>query len=151
MDQRVSLITVPVSDRARSRAFYVDGLGWDPLIDVQDVLMFRVGDRLVLSLWDVESFTAEVGTPRTGSGVAPLTLAHNVASDAAVDDVLRTAGEAGARVTPAERREWGGYSGYFADPDDYRWEVAHTGSEGPLAFLTAVDDAASARHPQPRP
>lgn len=147
MDQRVSLITVPVSDRARSRSFYVDGLGWDPLIDVEDVLMFRVGDRIVLSLWDLESFTAEVGAPRTGAGVTPLTIAHNVASDAAVDDVLRTAGDAGAQeVWPAQRREWGGYSGYFADPDGYRWEVAHTGSEGPLAFLvpgllTASDDA----------
>lgn len=135
MDQRVSLITVPVADRARSRAFYADGLGWEPLIDVEDVLMFRVGERLVLSLWDVASFTAEVGAPRTGPGVAPLTIAHNLASDAEVDDVLRTAGEAGAQVWPAEKREWGGYSGYFADPDGYRWEIAHTGAEGPLAFL----------------
>lgn len=135
MDPRVSLITVPVADRGRSRRFYAEGLGWEPLFDGQDVLMFRVGEHLVLSLWDADSFTAEVGTPRSGPGVAPLTIAHNVATDAAVDDVLRTAEAAGARVWPPERRAWGGYSGYFADPDDYRWEVANAGSEGPLAFL----------------
>ncbi len=129
------MITVPVADRARSRVFYAEGLGWEPLIDEQDVLMFRVGDRVVLSLWDLASFAAEVGPPRDGAGVPPLTIAHNVASDDAVDDVLRTALAAGAEVSPAERRAWGGYSGYFADPDGYRWEVAHTGGEGPLAFL----------------
>ena len=131
----------PSTTEPAAGPFYVEGLGWDPLIDVEDVLMFRVGDRLVLSLWDVESFTAEVGSPRAGAGVPPLTIAHNVASDAAVDDVLRTAGEAGAQVSPAQRREWGGYSGYFADPDGYRWEIACTGSEGPLAFLTESDAA----------
>lgn len=135
MDQRVSMITLPVDDRARSRAFYADGLGWEPLVDEQDVLMFRVGQHLVLSLWDLASFASEVGTPRDGAGVAPLTIAHNVGSDEAVDDVLRTAEAAGGHIWAAERREWGGYSGYFADPDDYRWEVACTGPEGPLAFL----------------
>lgn len=135
MDQRISMITVPVADRDRSRTFYADGLGWEPLIDEQDVLMFRVGGQVVLSLWDAESFAAEVGTPRDGAGVAPLTIAHDVGSDEAVDDVLRTAGAAGGQVWPAEHRAWGGYSGYFADPDGYRWEVAHTGGEGPLAFL----------------
>lgn len=135
MEQRISLITVPVSDRARSRTFYVDGLGWEPLIDEQDVLMFRVGDQVALSLWDVESFAAEVGSPREGAGVAPLTIAHNVRSDEAVDEVLRAARAAGGEVWPAARREWGGYSGYFADPDGYRWEIAHAGDDGPLAFL----------------
>ncbi len=134
MDQRISMITVPVGDRARSRTFYVDGLGWDPLIDEQDVLMFRVGEHLVLSLWDLESFVAEVGSPREGAGVAPLTIAHNVGADEEVDEVLRAAEDAGGRVWPAERRPWGGYSGYFADPDGYRWEIACTG-DGPLAFL----------------
>ena len=134
MDQRVSMITVAVVDRDRSRAFYVGGLGWEPFIDEQEVLMFRVGDQVVLSLWDASSFEAEVGSPRVGPGVAPLTIAHNVGSDAAVDDVLRSAASAGGQVWPAEHRDWGGYSGYFADPDGYRWEVAHTG-DGPLAFL----------------
>lgn len=133
------MITVPVADRARSRTFYADGLGWEPLVDEQDVLMFQVGDCVVLSLWNVESFADEVGPPRGGAGVAPLTIAHNVASDEAVDDVLYTAGAAGGRVWPAERRAWGGYSGYFADPGGYRWEVAYTGREGPLAFLVPAE------------
>lgn len=123
MEQRVSFITLAVADVERSRAFYVDGLGWEPIFAGDDVLMLPVADRLILSLWSVEGFTAEIGEA-PASGVAPLTLAHNLATPAEVDAVLAEAAALGAAVSPAREREWGGYSGYFADPDGFRWEIA---------------------------
>lgn len=126
MDQRISFVTLAVRDLEASRAFYVDGLGWKAALHVEDdVLMIRVGEHVVLSLWVEEHFEAEVGAVRRGPGVAPITLAHNVATEAEVDAVLETARAAGADpVHPAQEREWGGYTGYFGDPDGYRWEVA---------------------------
>lgn len=125
MEQRISLITLAVSDLARARAFYIDGLGWEPALEAPGVLMLRTGEHLIFSLWDAGEFEEEVGPIVRGSGVAPFTLAHNVASQAEVDAVLETARAAGADpVSEAVDRSWGGYSGYFGDPDGYRWEVA---------------------------
>ncbi|MFE6734905.1 VOC family protein [Microbacterium sp. NPDC057650] len=119
----MSFITLAVADVAASRAFYVDGLGWKPIFETDDVLMLPVADRVILSLWSVAGFTAEIGEA-PASGVAPITLAHNLATEAEVDAVLAEAAALGARVQSAQRREWGGYSGYFADPDGFRWEIA---------------------------
>jgi catechol 2,3-dioxygenase-like lactoylglutathione lyase family enzyme len=131
MDQRISFVTLAVRDLGASRAFYVDGLGWEPAVDVPgEVLMFKAGDKLVLSLWDVDAFTAEVGQA-PGGGLAPLTLSHNLATTEGVDRVLEQAGIAGAQhVSEAQEREWGGYSGYFADPDGFRWEICY--NPGPI-------------------
>ena len=63
MDQRISFVTLAVRDVAAARAFYVDGLGWQPSYDGDDVVMVQAGDRLVLSLWDRAEFEAEVGDP----------------------------------------------------------------------------------------
>lgn len=124
MDQRISLVTLPVADRDRSRAFYVDGLGWQPVFDAADVLMFRVGERLVLSLWDRAGFEAEVGPLRAGEGHPPVALAHNVATEPEVDAIVERARATGAQVREPRRREWGGYSGYVFDPDGVPWEIA---------------------------
>ena len=125
MDQRLSFVTLAVADVERSRAFYVDGLGWSPEVLVPgEVLMIRAGERLVLSLWSEAGFEAEVGPVRRGEGVVPVTLAHNVATAAEVDEVLALAGSLGAEVSAGREREWGGYTGYFADPDGFRWEIA---------------------------
>lgn len=130
MDARVSFITLAVADLAATRRFYVDGLGWTPELDVDDVVMIRAGERLVLSLWDERSFTEEVGPIRRGPGLVPMTLAHNVATKAEVDAVLATSRAAGADpVHAAVAREWGGYTGYFGDPDGFRWEVAYNPGE----------------------
>ena len=123
MEQRISLITLAVEDVARSRAFYVGGLGWKPIFENNSVLMLPVGQHLLLSLWNIEEFTAEIGQP-PADGLAPLTLAHNCATEEEVDSVLTLAASIGAQVSPAIRREWGGYSGYFSDPDGFRWEIA---------------------------
>jgi catechol 2,3-dioxygenase-like lactoylglutathione lyase family enzyme len=134
MDQRISFVTLAVADIDATRRFYVDGLGWQPELDVPgEVLMFRTGEHLVLSLWDRDHFAEEVGEP-TMTGIAPITIAHNLASKEAVDVVLATARRAGADpVSDAVERDWGGYTGYFADPDGYRWEIAF--NPGPIGEL----------------
>lgn len=89
MEQRVSFLTLAVADLDATRAFYVDGLGWDADLDVPgEVLMIKVGALLVLSLWAEAEFEAEVGAIRRGPGLAPFTLAHNVATRDEVDAVL---------------------------------------------------------------
>lgn len=132
MDQRISFVSLAVRDVARSRVFYVDGLGWRESMHVPgEVLMIQVGEHVVLSLWDRAHFEAEVGAIGESGGVPPVTIAHNVATPADVDDVLDTARAAGADpVRAGEQRAWGGYTGYFADPDGYYWEVAH--NPGPI-------------------
>ena len=136
MDQRISFVTLAVADLAASRRFYVDGLGWEPVFeDPAEVLMFRAGPQVVLSLWDRAHFEAEVGAAaQRGPGVVPMTLSHNVVERAEVDRVLDVARAAGAgEVSAAVPREWGGYTGYFADPDGFRWEVAW--NPGPVGQL----------------
>lgn len=127
MDQRISFFSMAVSDLDASRRFYLDGLGWTAEMDVPgEVVMIRTGEHLLLSLWERSHFEAEVGTAMTGPGVAPFTVAHNVATPEEVDAVLETARAAGADpVYAAEQRDWGGYTGYFGDPDGYRWEIAY--------------------------
>ena len=125
MDQRISFVTLAVADLDRTRAFYVDGLGWEPEVFVPDeVLMIRMGEKLVLSLWVESGFESEVGPIRRGEGAAPLTLAHNVATEPEVDAILELAASLGAETSAAQKRDWGGYTGYFADPDGFRWEIA---------------------------
>ena len=123
----MSLVTLAVADLEATHRFYVRGLGWEPMIYVPgDVLMIKVADKVLLSLWDRDHFEAEVGEVVTGPGVAPITLAHNVATRGEVDKVLDAAGRAGADpVHQAVERDWGGYTGYFGDPDGYRWEIAY--------------------------
>ena len=144
MDQRISFVTLAVRDLDRSRAFYVDGLGWAPELDVPgEVLMFAVGERLVLSLWDRAAFEAEVGSPvLAGEGVPPVTLAHNLPRAADVDEVLGVARAAGAQVWGPSNRDWGGYTGYFADPDGFRWEVAW--NPGPIGLRVVPETDADA-------
>ena len=125
MDQRISFVTLAVADLGRTHAFYVDGLGWTPELFVPDeVLMIRVGDKAVLSLWSEQGFEAEVGPIRRGPGVVPITLAHNVATEPEVDEILQLAASLGAEASVGEHRDWGGYTGYFSDPDGFRWEIA---------------------------
>ena len=123
MEQRISFITLAVEDVARSRKFYVDGLGWKPMFENDEVIMLPAGEHLMFSLWSIKSFTAEIGTA-PARGVAPITLAHNCATEKEVDNVRALATSIGADVSPAIRREWGGYSGCFSDPDGFRWEIA---------------------------
>jgi catechol 2,3-dioxygenase-like lactoylglutathione lyase family enzyme len=139
MEPRVSFITLAVPDLEAAHAFYVDGLGWYPAMHVpDDVLMIKVGDKLLLSLWAEPGFEEEVGPIRRGDGHAPVTLAHNLATREEVDAVLGEARKAGAPyVEGAVEREWGGYTGYFADPAGFRWEVAY--NPGPIGQTVLPD------------
>lgn len=125
MEQRLTFITLGVRDVGRSRGFYLDRLGWQAHHEVPgQVIFLQLNHGLILSLWDRAAMAAELGV-EPSDGVPPVTLSHNVGSVAQVDAVLAQALEAGAAVDhPAVHQEWGGYSGYFADPDGFRWEVA---------------------------
>lgn len=135
MEQRISFITLGVHDLDATRRFYVDGLGWTPELDVEgEVIMFAAGPLLVLSLWDRAHFAAEVGELADPTGILPITIAHNVHTPELVDAVLADARAAGAsHVSEGVERDWGGYTGYFADPDGFRWEVAF--NPGPIGQL----------------
>ncbi|WP_446212861.1 VOC family protein [Micromonospora sp. IBSANI012] len=120
MEQRISLITLGVADLPRARAFY-ERLGWRGQ-EVEETVFFQAGG-LALVLWGREKLASDAGVPDTGPGC--LTLAQNVRSRAEVDAVLATAERAGARVTrPAAETFYGGYAGFFTDPDGHVWEIA---------------------------
>ncbi|HYD99633.1 MAG TPA: VOC family protein [Alphaproteobacteria bacterium] len=126
MEQRLSLITLGVADLARSRRFYESGLGWTPSAASQDdVVFFQLGG-IALSLYPrpllaEDARLADAG-PAPFGGIA---LAYNARTKAEVDAVLAKAVAAGAALLkPAQDAFWGGYSGYFADPDGHPWEVA---------------------------
>jgi len=139
MDQRISFLTLAVSDLDASRRFYLDGLGWKAELDVPgEVLMIRTGEHLILSLWAETGFEAEVGPVRRGDGIVPVTISHNVRTEAEVDEILELARRAGADpVSPGQPRDWGGYTGYFADPDGFRWEIAT--NPGPTGQIVLPD------------
>lgn len=123
MDQRITFITLAVADMAATKKFYLDALGWQSSYQDETVLMLQVAPGVVLSLWEVKEFETEAGPVSLKN--APITIAHNCRSAEAVDVVLQTAVAAGATLlTPGTPREWGGYSGYFSDPNGYRWEIA---------------------------
>ncbi|HEX2067050.1 MAG TPA: VOC family protein, partial [Candidatus Thermoplasmatota archaeon] len=118
MQTRLSAVTLAVADLARSRRFY-EGLGWAAAFAGDDVAFYQA-NGLVLALWDAKAFAAETGLPARSGGIC---LAHNLPDRAAVDGLLAQAAAAGASVTPAAQREWGGHSGHFRDPDGHTWEV----------------------------
>jgi uncharacterized glyoxalase superfamily protein PhnB len=124
MEQRVSLITLGVSDLARSRRFY-EALGWSAVPDDNDdVAFFRAGG-MVVALWDRQRL-ADDSCVENVPGWGGVTLAHNVRSPADVDAVTEEARAAGATIgrEPAETF-WGGYSSVIIDPDGHPWEIAH--------------------------
>ena len=124
MEQRVSLITLGVADLRRARRFY-EALGWRGQ-EVEETVFFQAGG-LALVLWHRDRLADDVGVPREGgNGFRGASLAQNVRSRAEVDDVVGVAERAGARVTrrPAETF-YGGYAGYFLDPDGHAWEIAY--------------------------
>ena len=125
MEPRISIITLGVADLPRSVEFYRDGLGL-PLVDenVESIAFFKCRGTW-LALYPREALAADAGVPTDGSGFSGVTLAHNVPTREEVDALLDVAVGAGATlVKPAQDTFWGGYSGYFADPEGYLWEVA---------------------------
>ena len=137
MQQRVSLITLGVSDLERSRAFY-EALGWDERRPGDDVVFFQAG-CMIVALWSRSELAADSGV-EDGGGWGGITLAHNVGSPEEVDRVVEEARAAGARIArKGAETFWGGYSGVFVDPDGHAWEVAHNphwtlGADGSISL-----------------
>jgi uncharacterized protein len=124
MEQRISLITLGVADVSRARTFY-EQLGWRGQ-EVEETVFFQAG-AMALILWARHKLAGDAGIEDTSAdGFGGLTLAHNVRSPAEVDGLLATAANAGAEITQAARETfYGGYAGYFRDPDGHVWEIAY--------------------------
>jgi len=136
MKPRISMLTLGVQDLARSIRFYEQGLGLPRRESPPEVAFFTLNGSW-LGLYGREALAEDAGVSAQGSGFAGITIAHNVESEAAVNEVMAQALGAGARaVKPAGKTVWGGYAGYFADPDGYLWEVAHN----PLFWVGPKDE-----------
>ena len=121
--QRVTLITLGVADLARSRAFY-QALGWVPAAAPEGVVFFQMHGA-VLGLFGRDDLAADQGRPGAALGTGAMTLAQNFTTEAEVDAAYAAAlGAGGSGLKPPEKVFWGGYSGYWADPDGHVWEVA---------------------------
>jgi catechol 2,3-dioxygenase-like lactoylglutathione lyase family enzyme len=124
MEQRLTVVTLGVSDLARARAFY-EALGWTTGAEPDDDVVFFQSGGMVVALWGRSQLAEDSGVTE-GAGWGGSTLAHTVRSPADVDAVLSEAERAGATITrPGGETFWGGYSGVFVDLDGYPWEVAH--------------------------
>ncbi len=122
--QRVSLITLGVADLAISRKFYKN-LGWAPKDEVPGQVVFYQLHGSVLGLFGIEPLAKDQGRPDATLGTGAITLAQNFPDEAAVDAAFAKALSVGATPLKApEKVFWGGYSGYYADPDGHPWEVA---------------------------
>jgi catechol 2,3-dioxygenase-like lactoylglutathione lyase family enzyme len=127
MKPKISLVTLGVEDLDRSIEFYRDGLGFPVQSREPDSeIAFCKLEGTELALYPRSKLAEDATVPNTEPGFSGVTLAHNVPSKRKVDEIISTAKTAGARVvkTPGETF-WGGYSGYFADPDEHLWEVAY--------------------------
>jgi uncharacterized protein len=133
MKPKISLVTLGVSELERSRRFYAS-LGLRERSESNDTVAFIQMGGTVLGLWSLGALAEDAGMAPDGSGFRGFSLAHNVTSKSEVDDVLREVESAGGRlVKPGQDAFWGGYTGYFEDPDGFLWEVAWNPSMPDLA------------------
>jgi uncharacterized protein len=131
MKARITLITLGVDDLDRAVSFYRDGLGFKTRgimgaeFENGAVAFFNLDSGLKLALWPRKSLAADSGLPLQAASGTEFSLAHNVDSPQEVDGVMQQAERAGARIVkPAQSTFYGGYAGYFQDPDSHLWEVA---------------------------
>lgn len=125
MQPRISMITLGVRDLEKSIAFYEEGLGFPRMDSPPEVAFFTLVGTW-LGLFGREALAEDAHVSSAGAGFNSFSLAHNVASQAEVDAVVGQAVEAGATLVKKPQKVfWGGYSGYFTDPDGHLWEVAH--------------------------
>lgn len=125
MKPRISMITLGVGDLEKAVRFYEEGLGFPRMESPPTVAFFTLNGSW-LGLYGREALAEDAQVSAQGSGFNSFTLAHNVESEAEVDALLAQAVSAGATlVKPGQKVFWGGYSGYFKDPDGHLWEIAH--------------------------
>ena len=138
MKPRISMITLGVNDLPRSVVFYQQGLGLPRMDSPPEVAFFTLNGTW-LGLYGREALAKDASISGESGGFAGFSLAHNVGSEQEVDQVMAQAASAGAVITkPAQKTDWGGYAGYFADPDGFLWEVAHN----PLFWVGPSDEPA---------
>jgi hypothetical protein len=143
MEPRLTLVTLGVEDLDRAIAFYRDVIGWSPASTDNGVAFFDL-DGTILALWPHRDLAADTGLPHDGLGpYHGFALAHNARSREEVDAIFASLRAHGVDVAkPPVETDWGGYSGYFTDPDGHHWEVAHNPfwplrEDGRIAFPTA--------------
>ncbi len=136
MKPRISMITLAVSDMEKSVDFYQKGLGFPRMDSPPEVAFFTLNGTW-LGLFGREALAKDAGVSSEGSGYKGVTLAYNVATEEEVGTVLQEAVKAGAKlIKPAQKAFWGGYHGYFSDPDDHLWEVAYN----PFFWIGPTDE-----------
>jgi uncharacterized protein len=130
MKPHITVLTLGVSDLERAVTFYRDGLGLSTqgIIGTEyehgAVAFFKLQSGLMLALWPRQSIAADTGLPLQEASTTEFTIGHNLDSEAEVDALMDQAAKAGARIVkPAQATFWGGYAGYFQDPDGHLWEV----------------------------
>lgn len=142
MDQRIHFMTFATADLDAARAFYRDGLGWTPLIDVPDeIIFFQVAPGVVLGLFDAEKFNEDLMGRAETTAVSGVTLSHNVGSPAEVGSTVQALVAAGATVLkhPQQGAFGGIYHAHVSDPNGLIWEIAHNpgwriGDDGAVSF-----------------
>lgn len=126
MNQHLHIITLGVRDFKKSVEFYSKTLGWKPSSSTNDDIAFFQAGGVVLAIYPREKLAEDALVSQEGSGFSGITLAYNAHSEAEVDEIIRDLKSKGVQIVKEPTKAfWGGYSSYFADPDDYSWEVAY--------------------------
>lgn len=128
MNQQLHFLTLSTQDLDAVRAFYIEGLGWEPLTDVPgEIIFFQVAPGLVLGFFDAEKFARDQRRPGNTDGVSGVTLSHNAESPDAVSDIFkRMLAAGGTAVKRPQPGEFGGiYHAMVRDPNGVTWEIAH--------------------------
>jgi hypothetical protein len=124
MEQRISIVTLGVKDLATSKRFYADGLGWKPAFGNNEIIFFQTGG-IIFALFLREKLAEDFQVDADSFGHAAVALAYNVRDRSEVDPLMNRARAAGATILKSAREaSWGGYPGYFADPDGFAWGIA---------------------------
>ena len=126
MNQHLHIITLGVQDFKKSYEFYSKALGWKASSTSNDDIAFFQAGGVVLAIYPREKLAEDAVISPEGNGFAEFTLAYNAQSEAEVDEIIADLKSKGVKIIKEPQKAfWGGYSSYFADPDEYRWEVAY--------------------------
>jgi catechol 2,3-dioxygenase-like lactoylglutathione lyase family enzyme len=147
MRQQLNFVTLGVRDLEASRRFYLEGLGWEATFEADEVCFIQVAPGLLLGLWGAGELAADVGADQSDAehGTGRMSLASNVDSRAEVDAAVERVEAAGGTVLKDPQETFFGYHAYVADPDGFRWEIAHnpgwTVDDDGTVHIHAVDPA----------
>lgn len=125
MQQRLSFITIGVTDLERMKKFYHDVFGWIPIKDSDGIVFFKL-NGFILGLYPKDELAEDIGVSNESSGFKAMSFAFNLGSEAEVDALFRDlTGKGAIAVKQPEKVFWGGYRGYIADPERHYWEIAY--------------------------